>query len=161
MSDNYLIIGDIKIPISEFQKNKILAVAKTTPFDRVPKNQYYYIIDTSQNVYKMREMNLCCDEDFYNEGNYCADETLLHQWALHEKLNRQLWRYSIIHNDLETNNSFYVIIRYDSAIKGFVTSIETQNCKTMGVRFTSEDIAKNAINDIVVPFVKIHPEFVW
>ena len=88
---------------------------------------------------------------------------MMKQRALHETLNRLLWRYSETHGGElpieSTENKHYFIYH------GLVHEIHTAysiGMKLQGVvYFKDEETARSAIEEVVKPFLAEHPEFVW
>ena len=123
---------------------------------------YYYINQCGQIVF-LREEGDALDRELYEIANYCRDEAMMKQRALHETLNRLLWRYSETHGgDLpfeSTENKHYFIYH------GLVHDVETAysiGMKLQGVvYFKDEETARSAIEEVVKPFLAEHPEFVW
>jgi len=68
-----------------------------SPFARAGHGETYYYIRCTGGVEYDREYNACDDADCYAVANYCTDSALMEQRALHETLNRLLWRYSEEH----------------------------------------------------------------
>lgn len=87
---------------------------------------------------------------------------MMKQRAMHETLNRLLWRYSEQHGgDAEWNgeNSHYSITINDG---GEPASEWFVSIRTFGnVYFKDGETADQAIEDVVTPFLAEHPEFVW
>ena len=134
-----------------------------SPFDRVEKDETYYLIDTDGKVYDSIEAHDEIDEAIYNAGNYCTDEKLLSQRAMHETLNRLLWRYSEENGgsgDWETPNNHWFI--YKDTNTGVINSTYSTFARQPGtIYFKSETIANEAIAYIVLPFIEEHPAFDW
>ena len=101
----------------------------------------------------------------HNIANYCTDKVLMEQRALHETLNRLLWRYSMQHDGDEIDWSDrwqdkYKIC-YDTIEDSYLID-ESHFHKTEGsIYFISEEVAKDAIEEVVKPFIKQYPEFEW
>lgn len=134
-----------------------------SPFDRVEKDETYYLIDTDGKVYDSIEAHDEIDEAIYNAGNYCTDEKLLSQRAMHETLNRLLWRYSEENGgsgNWETANNHWLI--YKDMYTGIINSTYSVYTKEPStIYFASETIANEAIAYIVLPFIEKHPDFEW
>ena len=166
---NYLMLGDKRIDLSE-ELAEMLAQAvkqepeKVDPFEQALMGDLYYYIASNGGVLKTGEALIEVDSDRYAVANYCTDKDLMEQRALHETLNRLLWRYSEQHggdhqrNDVEVDHYliYWDLLNY----KWRVTSIAI--CKELGVvYFKDAQTAQNAIDEIVMPFVEAHPEFKW
>ncbi len=135
---------------------------KPSAFDRLVDKQYYFA-DKFGVVGDYTECGDLTDDALYAAANYCRDEEMMKQRALHETLNRLLWRYSETHGgDLpfeSTENKHYFIYH------GLVHEIHTAysiGMKLQGVvYFKDEETARSAIEEVVKPFLSEHPEFVW
>ena len=167
--DNYIMLDGRKFKIDEKNSMLLRAVVdeknkeKKNPFERVKtdKEIYFYMNDWG-----------CVEEDFdddfedkprYNVANYCTDKGLMIQRALHEILNRLLWRFNEIHGgDVQwdgDNDHFYIV--YNKINNEYSVSNYTY-MKTQGViYFPSLKLAQEAIETVVKPFVAEHPDFVW
>ena len=130
-------------------------------FDRVDRKQYFFISAT-MGVVPRADMGDMLDDKFYLNANYCRDKELMNQRALHETLNRLLWRYSETHGGDETwyknRPHFFIALKYPDK-ELFVDW--TFACKTPGlVFFADRNAAQAAIEEVVKPFLEEHPEFV-
>ena len=84
-----------KLTVEQMKVLGIYEEPKANPFERVEKDKQYYYITNGGDV--------DCGPDYYWESdnkrhqvaNYCTDKEILQQRALHETLNRLLWRFSI------------------------------------------------------------------
>lgn len=123
---------------------------------------YYYINQCGQIVF-LREEGDALDRELYEVANYCRDEAMMKQRALHETLNRLLWRYSETHggdNSWETADNHHHFI-YRGAARG-LNVMYSIGAKAQGVvYFKDEETARSAIEEVVKPFLAEHPEFVW
>ena len=86
------------------------------------------------------------------------------QRALHETLNRLLWRFSMENgegeNPFDCNNAHYEIYwSYDR--KSFDICCSRTVKSLDSVYFPTKELANQAIDKIIKPFMKEHPEFVW
>lgn len=132
-----------------------------SPFEREEDDTYYFIT-ASGNVSYDTDDKLSTDDDKYNVANYCRDRGMMEQRALHETLNRLLWRYSETHGgDAPWDGSqahFYIYWEIDPK---FCTCM-TYRYKEQGtVYFREVATAQAAIDEVVKPFMAAHPEFVW
>lgn len=95
-------------------------------------------------------------------ANYCTDHDLLLQQAYRETLNRLLWRFSMENGGKDINwmndeRKFMVVYSHD-AMKWIVDWSKTWQRFGI-VNFINENIARQAIKEIVEPFMKAHPDF--
>lgn len=98
----------------------------------------------------------------YRVANYCTnEEPLLHQ-AYRETLNRLLWRFSMEHDGdkidwSNVSNKYCIYYVHDN---NEWTIESNQYCRNIGaVYFYSLQIAQQAIEEIVKPFMKECPDF--
>ena len=138
---------------------------KKSPFNRVEYAGPYYCIGVSGNVNCQREVRDAVDNGAFAVANYCTDKFLLEQRALHETLNRLLWRYSEEHGgdskEWGLGHRHWYIFKYEDERGGFGTA-SNDAFNVQGIPyFATQCIANDAIHDIVGPFMAEHPEFVW
>lgn len=168
--ENYIMLDGRKFEIDE--KNSLLLRAivgeekkeKESPFARMYDKEYYFIRSDGL-VDVETESNNFYDDEQHEVANYCSDRELMYQRALHETLNRLLWRFSEENggdNDWDRNASHYVIFHHKSSNKGHYSVASYTYISYQGtVYFSSEELAYRAIEEIVNPFVAKHPDFVW
>ena len=111
----------------------------------------------------MREAFDCWDTQRYDYANYFNDESFAKQVALHQLLYRKLLKFAWDNEaeDVEWDgkNEHYSIC-YDYHMHYFLVTM-TYNVKSTDVFFSKKDIAQRAIKEVIEPFMKEHPEFVW
>ena len=163
--DNYICINGKKAELTEKQMKALgIELSKATPFDRVEERKAYYVIGTTDKVDWFYESGDKFDEECFNIGNYCTDKAILEQRALHETLNRLLWRYSMEHDGdkidwSNVSDKWAIYYEYDT---GRYKTAAWQTIHYLGhVFFNTREIAEKAITEIVKPFMKAHPEFKW
>ena len=133
-----------------------------TVFDRMDGKRYYFV-DKVGDVATYIDDGVTTDDALYAAANYCRDEEMMNQRALHEKLNRFLWRYSETHggdNSWETTGNHHYFICWGAASGLTVTYFVGANAQGV-VYFKDAETAKSAIEEVVKPFLAEHPEFVW
>ena len=163
-NENYILLGGKKIPLTDEQVKLIQAdVPEKSPFDRADEGETYYFVDYQFDVERSNEFKTPVDDYTYSSANYCTDENIMKQHALHMKLNNLLWRYSMTHGgdsiDWDDGSEIKFNIYYDTALDEFGTA-EYSILKYFGVvPFTSEETARAAIEEIVKPFIAEHPDF--
>jgi len=135
---------------------------KKSSFERVPYGFEYYFVNGEGAVLAPSHLDSDRDKARYNAANYCTDKSLMEQRALHETLNRLLWRYSEEHGgDPEWDGEAYHWYIYCTS-NGGLSYTNVWSAKIPGiVYFGSKQIADSAINDIIKPFLADHPDFVW
>ena len=167
--ENYICINGKKAELTEEQMKALgIELPKTSPFERVTDREKYYCVDSTGEICVTYDYGLPFDDFRYANGNYCTDDKILEQRALHETLNRLLWRYSMEHDgdkiEWHSNpnqNRTKAFIYYNHIEKKF--EIHTRwDCQFFGcVWFNTYETAEAAIKEIVEPFMKAHPEFKW
>ena len=160
--DNYICINGKKAELTEEQLEKLgIKLPNVNPFTRVNKGAKYFTIIQDGTVDCYYEDIDEFDRGCFNAANYCTDESLMERRALCETLNRRLWRYSMEHDgdkiDWDGEEYRYYIFYNIGNKKWLVGSI----CHSwdFAVFFYSLEIAKNAIKEVVIPFVEENPEF--
>ena len=160
MADNYIMLNGKRIDLTDEQIKTLMAEEKKNPFERSDCGDYYYI-DYCGGVCISTEEYTVGDNEFYAVANYCTDKAMMEQRALHETLNRLLWRYSEEHGgDGEWNgvDKHWMITRTD---KNIMVNFSYRNKINGAVHFKNPEAALSAIEEIVKPFIEQHPEFVW
>lgn len=164
---NYISINgnEIELTDEQVQQIKKACIVNDNPFERVKKGSRYFAINplgATTNVEECWDKN---DAGLFKAANYCTDKKLMEQRALHETLNRLLWRFSMIHGGEEIvwgnggANKFRVY--FDCVTLEFKIAISRNYESFSEIYFKDEKTAKQAINEIIKPFMKKHPEFVW
>ena len=164
---NYICINGKKAELTEEQM-KALGIElpkKPSPFNRVHENESFYFIGSDGNVGVTRECYCGFDNSCYRYGNYCTDKSLMEQRALHETLNRLLWRYSMEHNGDKIDwhrvdqRKWWIFAEVDN---GRFHTESSYTCYDYGrVYFYNCSTAQNAIEEVIKPFMKAHPDFKW
>ena len=163
--ENYIVINGKKAELTPEQLKALgIEVEKPNPFKRELRNGEvaYYIADIGD-LGTIYNANSSFAELAYSVANFCTDRTLMQQRAQHEILNRLLWRYSMEHDgdkiDWTNHNSSKSYIIYEHDIKGFIVK-NNQYFQNLGVvYFHTKETAENAIEEIIEPFMKAHPDF--
>ena len=164
MSENYIMLNGKRIDLTDEQLEKLGLKVEKDCFRRLKNNQKYYCIREIGKVESFVDNEDKIDDEFYKVANYCTDKSLMEQRALHETLSRLLWRFSM-QNDGDkidwhnANQCKYQIYYNHNEGKYFVSN----NCwqQNNGQYYRTEEIAKRAIDEIILPFMKEHPDFVW
>ena len=160
--DNYICINGKKAELTEEQLEKLgIKLEMLGSFDRQDNGGTYYSIISTGEIAANEEQNNDYNCIHYNVANYCTNKELLEKRALYEILNRRLWRYSMEHDGDKINwnkdEEKYYIFYNTGSKKWLVGSI----CHSwdFAVFFYSLEIAKNAIKEVVIPFIEKNPEF--
>lgn len=168
---NYIIINGKKSELTEEQLKQLgIEVEKETenkrnnPFNRSEKyctilkgdTVAFNCVDTHSNY----EDNLCKDINYFNDVNFAQ------QLAWHELLNRKLLKYAWDNeaedcNKIWNGENLHYFIFLDTLSNKF--KVESYfNVKILStIYFSNKKVAKQAIQDIIEPFMKEHPEFIW
>ena len=168
MNDSYLMINGKRVELTPEQL-AALGVEnpkepKRSPFERVDYGEEYYFIDAYGEVKCEVDLLSDYDDSIYAATNYCTDESLMKQRALHEILNRRLWRYSMEHGGDKVSlneKDFKWAVQYNCESKGFGVHSASTLHELGSIYFAERVVAFDAINEIVKPFMEEHPEFVW
>ena len=164
--ENYIMLNGKKVPLTEEQVAALLGgketeCEKVDPFERMMLRRYFYIANNGEVLNDCDNMGIT-DGGRYNVGNYCSDKEMMNQRALHETLNRLLWRYSEQHGgdaEWDGENLHYSITINAVGEPGSEWFASVRPFGT--VYFKDRDTAQAAIDDVVRPFLAEHPEFVW
>lgn len=165
--ENYIVINGKKAELTEEQLKALgieVKEKKETPFTR-HHEKLYWSISAMGGVMGQHEYNADFDNALYDNINYFNDYKFAEQVALHQLLYRKLLKYAYDNGaedcDWDNNNNnchYYIYFNYQ--FNKFIVSSATRS-KNFCVYFSSEKIAKQAIIDVVEPFIKEHPDFVW
>lgn len=167
--ENYLMLDGKKYELSPELANALRSCVdpepeKENPFERHLDANYFHVdqYGDATGCYKDRYDDI--DGKLYAVANYCTDKALMEQRAMHETLNRLLWRYSEEHGgDPKWNgeNDHWLISAPHGCYKD-EDIIYVSATKPFGaVFFKDKDTAWSAIEEIVKPFLAAHPDFVW
>ena len=104
-------------------------------------------------------------DDLFDTANYCTDKDIIMQRAMHEKLNRLLWRFSMENDgdkiDWKDFKKSKWFIFLDKLRDELLVSDYTYTNLYGVIFFYTKTIAEKALDEIVKPFIKEHPDFVW
>lgn len=160
--ENYIVINGRKAELTEEQLKALGLERETSPFSRAEKGNKYYYISWDGVVRTDTETLVSSNNDAFIIANYCTDREMMEQRALHETLNRLLWRYSMEHkgNEIEWTNdvsNYSIFYDYDEERWRVNGSVYYQH---LGAPyFATMEIAESAIKEIVNPFMAQHPDF--
>lgn len=164
--DNYICINGKKAELTEEQMKALgIKFAGTeNSFERQSYDNIYYYIQPTGLVVDAPEFHNYFSDNCYGVANYCTDKAIMEQRALHETLNRLLWRYSMEHDGdkIDWNNvsdKWTIYYEHDTGKYKTATWQTIQYLEL--VFFNTREIAEKAITEIIEPFMKAHPEFKW
>lgn len=160
--ENYIMLNGKRIDLTAEQVETLVGKKEKDPFERVKGGAYCYI-DNDGRVETQWDEFVGIDNDRYEAGNYCTDKELMEQRALHETLNRLLWRYSMQHGgrEIEWNgvDNWRLVYSHGGEI---IHPYGNNDYQTVGaVYFKDKETAEAAIEEIVKPFMEKHTEFRW
>lgn len=148
--ENYIELNGRKIGITDKQSVEILEALdkiltpEKSPFDR---EDNYYAICQNGIVSYFRDFNDRINIDGYENANYCTDEELMKQRAFYEKVERNLWRFS-----MENGGSGDWVIYYDTKQDRwkYYRALD----KHFGPSFKTNEIARRAIREVLIPLIE-------
>lgn len=152
------LVEKIKAEVAAQEKREADRLAEQDPFARV-KRKPYFLINGVGKVSTLAEGATNTDDELYSIANYCHDRGMMEQRALHETLNRLLWRYSETHGDQMIAKQHAICSAWDD--DEFYTLFCVSGKQQGTIYFSSRDVAVAAIEEVVKPFMEAHPEFVW
>ena len=165
MSENYIMLNGKRVDLTEEQIEKLGLKVEKDCFERLQNGQRYYYICGSGEVSSLADIGDRNDAKYYNAANYCTDKSLMEQRALHETLSRLLWRFSMQNDgdkiDWRCKTTSKYRIYFDNEDKEFSIDNNQYCIDITTIYFNTCEIAQRAIEEIILPFMKEHPEFVW
>ena len=165
--NNYAVINGKRIELTDEQVKALGVEVKTkrrNPFEEVNRFEDYYFVEKNNEVHAYMKTDSSVDNQMYTSANYFNDKAFAEQVALHQLLYRKLLKFAYDngYEDTEEWNggNEHWAIRYNSYRNEFRLYYQ-DGYKAHEVYFSSEEGAKRAIEEVVEPFMKEHPEFVW
>ena len=161
--NNYAVINGKRVELTDEQV-KALGIERTNPFKRVEPGDVYYKISEYGEIDDLTEAGDYTDHYLYEGINYFNDDSVALQVALHQLLYRKLLKFAY-DNGLEDDKPWdcdnkHYHVYYSHANKRFKTELNYEG-KHPEVYFPSDEAAKQAIEEVIEPFMKEHPGFVW
>ena len=164
MKEIKLTIDGKEIQLTDEQLKMLGIEVKKNPFDRVSGDDKYYYAIVSGDVLRRVDINDKTDRRLYNAINYFNDKPFANQVALHQLLYRKLLKFAYDNecedtaewNEINAHWCIYMDTRSNRWDVTYYVSMKFDD-----VYFSSEKGAKRAIEEVVEPFMKEHPEFVW
>lgn len=162
LTGSKLTVGDKTIHLNK-QQLKDLGI-ELNPFHIKDGDSLYYIdtfgkVDWVQFRHDDKEA-----VEMLKSGKICKDEDLMEQKKLRQNLNDLLWKFT-------NENGYYEKMWEEDGYKWFIANdysemklrpMHDDAIKAQGTTyFISEEIAQKAIEEIVIPYMKKHPEFIW
>ena len=156
--ENYLMLNGKRIDLTAEQIETLVGKKEKDPFERAGDKEAYYFTSWDGRIIATDERFTIDDDRCYAIANYCTDKELMEQRALHETLNRLLWRYSMQHGGRDTRTIYFI---YFNANGDFWVDFSGDSKIEGTAYFATMETAKAAIEEIVKPFMEQHPEFRW
>lgn len=155
MNENYIFIDGKKYLLTEVQE-------KDNPFYvlKVPRGELYFYIDEEDNVTGGCQQDISFINTRFKIANYFKDADFAKQIALEQTLRRLLIKYTCS-CEVKPHDLVYRI-KYDSIEKKYkVASDYPSQIDLFQVYFNTRKDAENAIEEVIKPFMKEHPDFIW
>ena len=167
MKEIKLTIDGKEVQLTDEQLKMLGIEVKTkrkNPFKNQIVGENYFSILSNNEVREYRDISDSGDSGAYNAANYFNDEVFAHQVALHQLLYRKLLKFAYDNECEDTaewdEENAHWVIRYNESRNEFCSYYQ-DGYKARDVYFSSKDGAERAIKEVVEPFMKEHPEFVW
>ena len=164
MREIKLTIDGKEVPLTEEQLKTLGIDVKKNPFNKVAKGDAYCFINMFGDVDGYTEQNDVEDAALFKCCNYFNDDSVAQQVALHQLLYRMLLKFAYDNGSEDTaewngaNKHWFV--RWSCDTGNFIIFNEYYY-KGQEVYFSSDEAAKRAGREVVEPFMKEHPDFVW
>ena len=164
--DNYIVINGKKAELTEEQLKQLGIETKkkrNNPFNSELKNMDIFYSIGPLDVFEQYYISSLMENGIKLANNF-NDKDFANQVYLHELLNRKLLKYAWDNNaedrEWDNQNPHYYIRRHLVSNLFYIQqNILSKNCGT--IYFSAEEVAEQAIEDVVEPFIAEHPEFVW
>lgn len=153
--ENYLMLNGQKIELTDSQYKEIMdaisdsELMKENLFKR-QLNERYCLITACGRVVEVEDLG--CDDDTlcYKSANYCSDKDLLTRRAFYEKVERNLWRFS-----MENGGSGNYFIYFNQRKGSWDWNWGCRDASRLfGPSFVSQKVAVRAINEVLVPLLE-------
>lgn len=161
--NNYAVINGKRVELTDEQVKTLGVETRKNPFERVAKGDAYYKITGYGEIDDFTEDGDSTDQRLYDVANYFNDEQFAQQVALHQLLYRKLLKFAYDNGCEDTvwNDRNYHWHIYYNHIDDCFDVQGNSGFKFQSVHFKSQVCAERAIHEVVEPFVKEHPDFVW
>lgn len=161
--DNYAVINGKRVELTNEQVKALGIETRKNPFDRVAKGEVYSLVGAYGYPVSCHDDCLPCDNNSFLCHNYFNDKDFAKQVALHQLLYRKLLKFAYDNEfeDKEWNgtNDHWLILYYPLNDDFAIANV--QCVKEYTVYFSTEEGASRAISEVIRPFMKEHPDFVW
>lgn len=170
--ENYIVINGKKTELTEEQlkalgvevkKKRNNPIKRKNPFNSELKDGDVYFFINMDEGFKSSFYDPITDDERIDNANSFNDKNFANQVYLHELLNRKLLKYAWDNEaedcEWDGKNEHYYIC-FEILTKKFIVTGSSYN-KCQKVYFSTKNVAIRAIKDIIKPFMKEHPEFIW
>ena len=167
MNENHIVINGKKSELAEEQPKTLgieVETKRKNPFDEVNRFEDYYFVEKNNEVHAYMKTDSSVDDQMYTSANYFNDKAFAEQVALHQLLYRKLLKFA-------HDNGFEDAAKWDGVnphwhiiynkVNDVFINMKKLASKDFTVYFSSEEGADRAIHEVVEPFMKEHPDFVW
>lgn len=155
---------EVKLTDEQLKMLGVESNKRINPFETVVRFEDYYSVEKNNEIYAYMNTDSSVDNRLYAAVNYFNDKDFAKQVALHQLLYRKLLKYAYDNEfeDEEWNgNNMHAYIIYNSTKKNYDVRWTRDEKEPCTVYFKTPTRATAALNEVVMPFVKEHPEFVW
>ena len=155
-----LIVEGLEFPIEiqDPELQKLLMPQKKTGYERVDKDQTYYIQDLNEGIVWTSEY---CNDDSnadYNTANYYSDKSVAKNNARADSLMRRLRRFAVEHRKYEIDWTNGQIAKYYICVKNATNEI-VYNCAYTVQGFNT--IYFDTKETVELAIDTFHDELVW
>lgn len=158
MSNNYIMWNGDKIELTEAQLKVLDTVIPKKPFAKETEKYVCTIVEPASTDIVLNQPSLNEAALAFNNRDFA------YQVALHQLLYRKLLKFAYDNECEDTaewdGSNKHWAVRYDYAC-GMFTTYYQNAYGAQEVYFSSEEGARRAIKEVVGPFMKEYPEFVW
>lgn len=137
---------------------------RRNPFERGTGEEEYYFINSGMGIIRSQNTRDPLAATVYAASNYFTDKDFAKQVSLHQLLYHKLLKYAYDNECEDTaewdGSNKHWAVRYNY-VCGIFTTYYQNACGAQEVYFSSEEDTKRAIKEVVEPFMKEHPDFVW
>lgn len=165
MSDNYAVINGKRVELTDEQVKALGIETEINPFNRMGLGSYCYAPHYDGTARTFTEDGSTAVNLMHRNCNYFNDKDFAEQVALHQLLYRKLLKFAYDNGCEDTaewdcrNRHYHIIGNFNGKDFGFDSNDVFKQQGT--VYFSSKEGALQAIKEVVKPFMKEHPEFVW
>lgn len=164
MKEIKLTIDGKEIQLTDEQLKALGTKVRKNPFERAKYRDLYYYVHEDNDVWSDTDLYADADNRRYDAANYFNDRQFAEQFALHQLLYHKLLKFSYDNECEDTaewdGKNAHWVIRYNENRNEFCSYYQ-DGYKAQDVYFSSKEGAERAIEEVVKPFMKEHPEFVW